>query len=68
MTVEAVLAAATTPEEAAEAQFYLGEWHLMRNDRANAEDALRRAVQSLPPFFSEYMGAVVALERLASEL
>jgi len=63
LTAEAALAAAMTPDEAAEAQFYLGEWHLMRNNRVAAESALRRAVQSLPPLFSEYTGAVVSLER-----
>jgi len=64
LTTEAALAAATTSDEAAEAQFYLGEWHLMRNNRVAAESALRRALQSLPVVFSEYTGAVVALERL----
>jgi lipoprotein NlpI len=64
LTAEAALAAAATPDEAAEAQFYLGEWHLMRHDRVAAESALRRAVQSLPTLFSEFTGAVVALERL----
>ena len=65
LTADAALAAATTPEESAEAQFYLGEWHLLRDNRADAEGALRRAAQILPAFFSEFTGAVVALERLA---
>jgi hypothetical protein len=36
----------------------------MRDSDADAERALRQAAESLPACFSEFTGAVVALERL----
>jgi tetratricopeptide (TPR) repeat protein len=63
-TPEAMVAAAVKPEESCEAQFYLGEWHLLRDARANAIEALRKAVESCPKGFIEYAGALAELKRL----
>ena len=64
-TPEAMVAAADKPEERCEAQFYLGQWHLLRDDRANSIKALRNAVKSCPKNFVEYEGALAELKRLA---
>jgi len=45
-TPEAMVAAADKPEERCEAQYYLGQWHLLRDARANAIEALRNAVKN----------------------
>ena len=58
--------AATNSDERAEAQFYLGEWHLLRNHREEAIKALKAAAQSCPPWFTEHAGAVAELKRLAN--
>jgi lipoprotein NlpI len=63
-TPEAMLAAADKPEERCEAQFYLGQWHLLRDARANSIEALRKAVESCPKDFIEYAGALAELKRL----
>ena len=64
-TPEAMVAAADKPEERCEAQFYLGQWHLLRDARANSIEALRNAVKSCPKDFIEYAGALAELKRLA---
>jgi tetratricopeptide (TPR) repeat protein len=63
-TPEALVAAAEKPEEQCEAQYYLGQWHLVRGESANAMKALRNAVASCPKTFIEYAGAVAELKRL----
>jgi tetratricopeptide (TPR) repeat protein len=63
-TVEAVLAAATSPSQRCEAQFYGGEWKLMQGDRAGAAAALKEAVDGCPKSFIEYKGARAELKRL----
>jgi len=55
----------TSPEERCKAQFYLGQWHLLREERANSIEALRNAVKSCPKGFIEYIGALAELKRLA---
>ena len=60
-----MVAAADKPEERCEAQFYLGQWHLLRDARANSIEALRNAVESCPKSFIEYAGALAELKRLA---
>jgi lipoprotein NlpI len=57
-------AAAAKPEERCEAQFYLGEWYLLHNDRSKAASALGNAATSCPKAFYEYGGAVAELKRL----
>jgi lipoprotein NlpI len=64
LSERAVLEAATTPLNQAEAHFYIGEWHLLRNDREQAVKALNAALQSLPPWFTEYPAAAAELARL----
>jgi hypothetical protein len=59
-----MLAAATKPDERCEAQFYLGEWYLLRGDRAAAAAALQLAVDTCPKPFYEYDGAVIEQMRL----
>jgi len=61
---DAALGEASKPEERCEAQFYIGQWHLVRGNRAPALNALRTAVDTCPKDFVEYQGAVVELKRL----
>ena len=62
-----VLAAAADPDavtmrnQRCEAMFYLGEWHLLRNDRPAASASFREARESCPRAFLEYHGAVAEL-------
>jgi lipoprotein NlpI len=60
----ATLAAAATPEQKCAAQFYLGQWNIVRGNRADAETALRAAVDTCPKTVAEYRAAVVELKRL----
>jgi tetratricopeptide (TPR) repeat protein len=64
-TPEVMLAAANNPEQRCEAQYYLGEWHLLRDARANAIKVLQEAVKGCPKDFIEYTGALAELKRLA---
>jgi lipoprotein NlpI len=56
---EAMLAAASKPDERCEAQ-----WYLLRGAGPNATEALRNAVESCPKDFIEYAGASAELRRL----
>ena len=60
----ATLAAAAKPDQKCEAQFYIGQWHVVKGNRADAETALRAAVDTCPKPFVEYRAAVVELKRL----
>jgi lipoprotein NlpI len=64
LSEQAVLEAARTPQNQAEAHFYIGEWHLLRGDRERAIKALNAALQALPPWFTEYPAAAAELARL----
>jgi lipoprotein NlpI len=59
-----LLDAGSTPDERAEAKFYIGEWHLMRGEREAAVSALEAALRSLPPWFVERPAASAELARL----
>jgi len=59
-----LLAVASTPDERAEAQFYIGEWLVMRGEREAAISALKAALHSLPPWFIERPAATAELARL----
>jgi tetratricopeptide (TPR) repeat protein len=59
-----LMAAATNPDQLCEAQFYLGEWHLLRHERAPSIESLRKALKICPSDFNEYAGAVAELKRL----
>ena len=50
--------------ERCEAQFYNGEWQLLRGNRAAAATALQAAADICPKNFSEYKGALAELKRL----
>jgi tetratricopeptide (TPR) repeat protein len=63
-SLDAALSEASKPEERCEAHFYIGQWHLVRGNRAPALNALRTAVDTCPKDFVEYQGAVVELKRL----
>jgi len=64
LSAEAAIAAASTPAQACEAHFYVGEWKLLRNDRAGAAIAWQVAVDRCPKSFIEYKGARAELQRL----
>jgi tetratricopeptide (TPR) repeat protein len=61
--LQAVEAAAETPEQQCEARFYVGQWHLMRGARPAAAKSLQAAVDTCPKDFVEYRGAVEELKR-----
>ena len=63
-SAEDMAAAATGAEERCEAQFYLGEWRLVRGDRAKAKEALEAAKATCPASFYEYDGAAAELARI----
>jgi lipoprotein NlpI len=63
-TPEATLAAATKPNDRCEAQFYIGEWHLLRGDHPKAIAALNAAVDTCPKLFVEFLSARAELKRL----
>jgi len=46
------------------AQFYAGEWQLLRGDRAAAAAALKMAVETCPKSFIEFKGAKAELTRI----
>ncbi|MGC2221000.1 MAG: tetratricopeptide repeat protein [Methylocella sp.] len=48
LTPETTLAAATKPDDRCEAQFYVGEWRLLRGDRPAANVALKAAEDTYP--------------------
>jgi lipoprotein NlpI len=56
--------AAGTPEERCEAQFYVGEWKLLRGSKADATTDLQGALDSCPKTFIEYEAAVAEMKRL----
>ncbi|KJC51103.1 hypothetical protein UP09_03435 [Bradyrhizobium sp. LTSP885] len=64
LSADATIAAAGTPDELAEVQFYLGQWHLIHGDRAEARKALQAAIQACPPWFTEHTAALAELQRL----
>jgi tetratricopeptide (TPR) repeat protein len=63
-TAVATLAAPGKAGDSCEAQFYVGEWHLLKGDRAAARTALQLAVEMCPSTFIESLGALAELARL----
>jgi tetratricopeptide (TPR) repeat protein len=59
-----MVAAAGNPDDRCEAQFYLGQWYLLRGERNEAVTAFRTASETCPVRFYEYAGAVAELKRL----
>lgn len=64
LTIDSAFAAARSADERAEAQFYIGEWHLIRDNCEDARRALQAAVQACPTWFIEHTAAVAELKRL----
>ena len=64
LSVDLAVAAAATSDELAEAQFYVGEWHLIHDRPAEARKALQMAAQSCPTWFIEYTAASAELKRM----
>jgi len=63
-SAEAAIAAARTPAQECEVQFYVGEWKFLRKDSAGAAAAWQAAVGRCPKSFIEYKGARAELQRL----
>ena len=64
-SLEDTRAAAKSPGEQCEAAFYIGEWQLLRGNRLEAQEELRKATaDTCPRDFIEYKGAVAELKRL----
>jgi tetratricopeptide (TPR) repeat protein len=57
-SVDATLAAADKPAERCLTQFFLGQWYLVRSNRADAAAMLHAAADSCPRTFSEDHAAV----------
>ena len=55
---------ATRSGRQCEADYYAGQWHLMRGDVKSAEPLLLKAKQSCPKTYLAYDGAVAELNRL----
>lgn len=64
LSAEKTIAAARTPDEVGEAQFYIGQWQLLQGDRVAAREALQAAAQACPPWFNEHVAAIAELQRL----
>ena len=58
------LDAARQRTQRCEANYYIGEWHLLRGERDAAAKLLRDAVTTCPQGYIEYEGAVAELARL----
>jgi tetratricopeptide (TPR) repeat protein len=61
---EATLDAANNADSRCEAQFYIGEWHLLQGDQTNAKSALQIAVDTCRKDFVEYFAAIAELKRM----
>jgi lipoprotein NlpI len=58
------LGAARNRDERCEAHFYIGQWHILRGNKARAKAALQTAVNVCPKLQIEYPSAVAELRRL----
>ena len=67
-SVAEVLAATAHPNEAAEARFFIGHFHLQAGRRDEALAELKSVVTSSPPASNTYIAATADLKRLASRL
>ena len=66
-SAESTLAAPTNADDRCEAQFYIGEWRLLQDDRDAAVEALKASAETCPKTFIEYEGARAELKRLGKE-
>ena len=60
----ATLDAAVNPGDRCEAQFYIGQWHVLKASKAEAETALKVAVETCAKNLVEYAAAIAELKRL----
>ena len=56
--------AAGNPAQQCEAQFFIGQWHVLKGNAVEAETALKVAVETCPKSLIVYAGAVAELKRL----
>ena len=63
-TPEQALAAAGNPDQYCQAQFYIGQWHLVKGNAALAAAPLQAAIATCPKDFIEFTGAVAELKRM----
>jgi lipoprotein NlpI len=63
-TAAATLAAASKPDDRCEAQYYVGAWYLLHDDKSAALPALKAAASTCPKDFNEYRLAQAELKRL----
>jgi tetratricopeptide (TPR) repeat protein len=63
-TPAATLGSTKKPNERCEAQFYIGQWHVVKGNTAEAATALKAAVDTCPKTFVEYQAAVAELKRI----
>jgi lipoprotein NlpI len=61
---DAVLAAASKPYEQCQANFFIGEWHILQSRPADAGPLLRKAAETCPKAPIEYSVAQAELKRL----
>ncbi len=61
---DAALEAATQPSERCEAQFYIGEWHLLKGQKTDAEAAFKVAMEQCPKNLYTRIYARAELKRL----
>jgi len=61
-----LLSSAKSPAERCQAEFHVGEWHLIKRDRKAASHALQVAADTCPKSLVEYGAAVVELKRLGA--
>ena len=67
MSVEQLDAAAADNDQKCEANFYIGEWHLLKGDVASARKRFEQAVAGCPPNFIERDMAEIEAKRLPRE-
>jgi len=61
---DATLAAAVKPDDRCEAYFYVSQWYVLKDNKADAEAALKTALDTCPKTFIEYAAAVAEWKRL----
>jgi tetratricopeptide (TPR) repeat protein len=61
---EAVLSAASNSQERCEAQFYVAQWHLLKNARLEATNALEAAIRECPRSAAETIVSFANLKEL----
>jgi hypothetical protein len=60
----ATLDAAVKPGEKCEAQAYIGQWHVLKGNKMDAESALKTAIGICPKISDAYALTVAELKRL----